>query len=176
MANQTTRRREGGVGRWVLAVRLEKRQLSFRLPQRRDRLFPYIEHPSDNFRAVFRYFHRPRGGGLNMEMGTTHHQTRWGVGIERSMDKWHSHWLNVFLPTSCLVLYIRGTWTRSSRGLRKVKAYTIYFAQFQWAKFNLYFSRAFRIEINFFQGPLLSTNLCILPLSLCELQNATRYG
>ena len=44
VGNQTTRRREGGVGRWVLAVRLEKRHPISRLPQRRDRLFPYIEH------------------------------------------------------------------------------------------------------------------------------------
>jgi len=87
VGNQTTRRREGGVGRWVLAVRLEKDTLFFRLPQRRDRLFPYIEHPKGNSRAVFRYFHRPRGGGLNMEMGTTHHQTRWGGRNRRVSGK-----------------------------------------------------------------------------------------
>ena len=100
VGNQTTRRRGGGVGRWVLAVRLGKRHPFSRLPQRRFRLFPYIEHPTDNSRAVIRYFHRPQGGGLSMEMGTTHHQTRWGVGIEGSLEKWPSHWSNVFLPTS----------------------------------------------------------------------------
>ena len=35
-----------------------------------------------------------------MEMGTTHHQTRWGVGIEGSLEKWPSHSSNVFLPKS----------------------------------------------------------------------------
>jgi len=87
VGNQTTRRRGGRVGRWVLAVRLENRHPFSRLPQWRDRLFPYIEHPTDILRAVFRYFHRPRGGGHNIELGTTHHQTRWGGWNRRISGK-----------------------------------------------------------------------------------------
>jgi len=64
----------GGVGGWVLADRLEKDPI-LPPPQRRDRSFPYIEHPTDVSRAVFRYFYRHRGGGLNVGKGATHHQT-----------------------------------------------------------------------------------------------------
>jgi hypothetical protein len=63
VGNQTTRRREGGVGRWLLAVRLEKRHPFSRLLQRRDRQFPSIEHPTDNSRAVIGIFISPRVGG-----------------------------------------------------------------------------------------------------------------
>ena len=40
-----------------------KKAPSSRHTQRRDRLFSYIEHPTDNTRAVFRYFHPPGEGG-----------------------------------------------------------------------------------------------------------------
>ena len=40
-----------------------------------------------------------------MEMGNTHHQTRWGGGNRRISGKCPSHWSNVFLPTSFVVWY-----------------------------------------------------------------------
>ena len=70
-----------------MAVRLENRHPFSRLPQWRDRLFPYIEHPTDILRAVFRYFHRPRGGGHNIELGTPTTRPDGGVGIEGSLEK-----------------------------------------------------------------------------------------
>jgi hypothetical protein len=122
VGNQTTRRREGGVGRWVLAVRLKKRHPFFRLPQRRDRPFPYIEHPTDNVRAVFRYFHRPRGGGLNMEMYTTHHQTRWGGRNRRISGKMTLSLVNCFFA-HLLPLGVFGSFEcRISFGAGKMRA------------------------------------------------------
>jgi hypothetical protein len=43
-------------------------------------------HPTNNSRAVLRYFHGPWGGELNMEKGATHNQARWGLGIEGSLE------------------------------------------------------------------------------------------
>ena len=62
-----TERREGvrvgwgrGAADWLSGW---KKAPSSRHTQRRDRLFSYIEHPTDNTRAVFRYFHPPGEGG-----------------------------------------------------------------------------------------------------------------
>ena len=100
VGNQTTRRREGGVGRWVLAVRLEKRHPISRLPQRRDRLFPYIEHPTDNSTAGIGIFIAPREGGSVWKWALPTIRPGGGLGIEGSLERWPSHWSNVFLPTS----------------------------------------------------------------------------
>ena len=50
-------------GRGLSGFLAGKKAPFFRRTQRRDRPFPYIEHPTDNSRAVFRYFYPPGKGG-----------------------------------------------------------------------------------------------------------------
>jgi len=77
----------GYVGRWVLAVRLEKRHPFSRLPQRRDGLFPCIEHQRTTLGRQFGISIAPREGGSILKWALLHHQTRWGGRNRRISGK-----------------------------------------------------------------------------------------
>jgi len=66
VSNQTRKRRDGGVGGWVLAARLEKKGHIFsRAPEEEPAIPPYGAPNGQGQLGI------PRGGGLNLELGTT---------------------------------------------------------------------------------------------------------
>jgi len=84
VSNQTRKRREGGVGGWVLAARLEKGGTFFPSPQRGNRPFPHMGRPTDKASSASR---PPVEGASIWKWGLPYHQTRWGGGYRTNPGK-----------------------------------------------------------------------------------------